>query len=545
MTEISAGSVIAGRYRLEQRLDAGGRAQVWRGRDDELSRDVAIKILVTPEGGDPSFVDAFRSEAQSEANLKHPNIVEVFDWGHDGDVNYIVMEFLEGQTVKKLLEGGTFAPDRVITVGRQAAAALAFAHASSIAHGLVGPENIMIDASGHTTVLGFGLQCRGVCETPPSPDSDTHMLGLVLFEMLTGYDAAGPRPASLPENQPWPERPHKLNSAVPGELDHIVWKAIDPDPANRYQAASALQADLDELARPKSRAWLWILLAVLAVILAVAGTFFIVTQQKVTVPDLVGKTQAEATTQLSSVGLKLVVTGQATSNSIPVGSIVSETPTPGVKVRKGSSVGVTVSTGKPQAGVPTLTGLTLDQATSSIATAGLVVGTVTHQNNSAFPANAVISQTPAAGTQVVLGSAVNLVVSSGQAHVTMPALIGMSQASATSKLDGLGLHVDVGTALTSAQPAGVVYAQGPAAGTQVPAGGTVTISVSQGVAPVTVPNVVGAAASDAKTSLQNRGLVPVSVEESSSATVGTVFDQTPAAGSKVSPGTQVKIFISK
>lgn len=545
MTQISAGSVIAGRYRLEERLDAGGRAQVWRATDSELSRPVAVKMLVTPEGGDPRFVEAFRNEAQSEANLKHPNIVEVFDWGHDEDVNYIVMEFLEGQTVRKLLEGGTFAPDRVITVGRQAAAALAHAHAAGVAHGLIGPENIVVDADGHTTLIGFGLQCRGVCESPPTPDADTHMLGLVLFEMLTGYNAAGPHPPGIPENQPWPEHAHKLNSAVPADLDRVVWKAIDPDPANRYQAASALQADLDELARPKSRAWLWILLAVLAVILAVAGTFLLVTQQKVTVPDVVGKTQTEAAATLSSAGLKLVVTGQGASASIPAGSIISEIPTAGAKVRKGSSVGVTVSSGKPQAGVPTVTGMTLDNATSAIATAGLVVGTITHQNSGTFPANTVISQSPAAGTQITLGSAVNLVVSSGQAHVTMPAVIGSTQANAIAKLQGLGLHVDVGTALTSAQPAGIVYAQGPAAGTQVPSGGTVTISVSQGVAPVTVPNVVGATQANAYTALQQRGLVPVSTTTSSSATAGTVISQTPEANSKVSPGTQVNLIIAK
>ena len=145
MPDIQAGSLIAGRYQLEVRVDAGGKAQVWRATDAELKREVAIKLLLTPPDGDPAFVEAFRAEAQIEAGLKHPNIVEVYDWGHDGDANYIVMELLSGYTVRQHLQAeGPLAASMVLGVGRQVASALAYAHQAGVAHGTLSPETILV-----------------------------------------------------------------------------------------------------------------------------------------------------------------------------------------------------------------------------------------------------------------------------------------------------------------------------------------------------------------------------------------------------------------
>ncbi len=545
MPEITTGTLIAGRYRLETRLDAGGRAQVWTATDDELKRPVAVKLLLTPAGGDAAFVEAFRAEAQLEAKLKHPGIVEVFDWGHDGDVNFVVQELLDGETVAQLLANGPLAADRVIGVGRQLAGALVYAHAEEVAHGSVGVKHAIVGADGKATLIDFGLQCRGQCEYPALPDADTYALGTLLYEMLTGASPTGPRPANFPENEPWPEHPHKMVADVPSELDAIVMKAIAPNPAERYQTAAELQAALDELARPKSHAWLWTMLAVFAVLLAALGTWYFASQMKIVVPDVTGKTTAEAQSVLSSAGLKMVVTGQAASAAVTEGAIVSEEPSAGAKVRRGSQVGVMLSSGKPTAQVPTVIGLDLQSASGQIASAGLTVGTVTKQTSTTFPVNTVISASPAAGAQLIAGSPVNLVVSAGQARVTVPDLRGLSQTNATAKLQSLGLKVDVGTAFSS-QSRGVVVSQGPVAGATVAPGGTVTILVSKGRAPVTVPRVIGAQAADAKTSLQNLGLVPVTVETSGSASqVGNVISQEPGSGSRVAPGSQVTITVGK
>ena len=545
MALVDVDSLVAGRYRLEERLDSGGRAQVWRALDQELNRPVAVKILLTPEGGDPSFVELFRAEAQLEARLKHPGVVEVFDWGHDGYANYVVMDLLEGTTISRLLADGPLPPDRVLTVGRQAAAALAYAHAEDVAHGAVGPDHVMVAPDGNTTLIDFGLQCRGVCEYPAAPDSDTYALGALLYEMLVGASPTGPRPIDLPENEAWPEHPRKLSSDVPPELDHIVMKAISPNPADRYQTAAELQAALDKLAKPKSRAWLWALLALVAVVVVAAAVWFFSSQIKVVVPDVIGTTQAQAQATLSASGFTMVVAGQSPSLDVLAGSIVSENPSAGTEVRSGSQVGVTVSTGKPAATVPSVAGLGLQAASSSIASAGLVVGVITNQNSSTFPANTVISESPHAGEKLTAGDSVDLVVSAGQAKVALPDVRGMSQANASAKLTNLGLVVDVGSVYSS-QPSGVVVTQGPAAGTTVVARSTVTISVSKGLAPVKVPNVKGALEADAKTSLQNLKLVPVSVPTSGTAAqVGIVIDQSPDPGTKVKPGSQVKILVGK
>jgi eukaryotic-like serine/threonine-protein kinase len=545
MPQLTAGVLIASKYRLDARLDAGKRAEVWSATDTELQRSVAIKILLTPAGGDPGFLDAFRAEAQLDAQLRHPNIVEVFEWGTDGDANFSVMELLEGETVRRLLAIGPLAADRVIGIGRQVASALAFAHGEGVAHGSISAAHVIVGSDNRTTLIDFGLQCRGQCEYPAIADSDTAALGALLYEMLTGVKPTGPRPAGVAENAPWPEHPRKLRSDVPSALDAVVMKAIAPNPAERYATAAELQAALDELVRPKSRAWLWIMLAILAVIAAAAGAWFFSTQMKIVVPDVTGKPSAEAQATITSAGLKMVVIGQIASDSIAEGSVVSENPTAGVKVRRGSQLGVTLSSGKPTASVPAVVGLELSAASSAITGAGLKVGQVTDQANSTFPANTVISETPVAGTHVTAGTAVNLLVSSGQAKVTVPDVRGTSQTDATTKLQGLGLVVDVGQAYSS-QSKGVVFAQGPAPGTSVAKGSTVSLSVSKGKAPVTVPDVIGAQAADAKTSIQNLGLVPVSELTSGTVSqVGTVISQNPDSGTKVPPGSQVKLTIGK
>ena len=545
MPQLTAGVLIAGKYRLDARLDAGGQAEVWSATDTELQRPVALKILLTPVGADPSFLDAFRAEAKLDAQLRHPSIVEVFEWGSDGDANFVVEELLAGETVRRLLANGPLAADRVIGIGRQIASALAFAHAEGVAHGSISAAHVIVGSDNKATLIDFGLQCRGQCEYPAVPDSDTAALGALLYEMLTGVKPSGPRPSGVAENAPWPEHPHKLRSDVPSALDAVVMKSIAPDPADRYSAAAELQAALDELVRPKSRAWLWVLLAILAVIAAAAGAWFFSTQTKIVVPDVTGKPSAEAQATITSAGLKMVVTGQVASDSIAQDSVVSEEPTAGTKVRRGSQLGVILSSGKPTASVPAVVGLELSAASSAVTGAGLTVGQVTNQANSTFPANTVISETPVAGTHVTAGTAVNLLVSSGQAKVTVPDVRGMSQADATVKLQGLGLVVDVGQAYSS-QSKGVVFAQGPAPGTSVAKGSTVTLSVSKGVAPITVPDVTGAQAPDAKTSLQNLGLVPVSVLTSGTASqVGTVISQDPVSGTKVPTGSQVKLTIGK
>ena len=542
MAEIQADALIAGRYRLDARLDAGGRAEVWRAVDEELKRPVAVKILVTPQDGDPAFLDRFREEAQAEARLKHPNIVEVFDWGHDGDVNFIVMQVLTGQTVRRLVDADGAVPwERTLSIGRQAAAAIAYAHHEGIAHGNVNMHTIMVAPDGHATMIAFGLWCRQNCENPPAPDADTFALGGVVYEALTGASPFGAPPEQAPKNHPWPAPPSDLVDGIPSEFDRIVMKAIAPEPAARYVAAAELQADLDALATPKRRTGLWIALAALLLILIGLGAAYALSRQTVTVPDVTNQTSAEASSTLAIAGLRMVVTGNQSSTSVTSGSVISQDPAGGTQARKGAEVGVVLSGGLPMITVPSVTGLDFTTASSQIASAGLVVGTVTKKSSGTFPANTVLSQTPASGVDVTQGTSVDMVVSSGQASVTLPDVRGSSQQTAMTRLQNLGLKVSVGT-VVSPQPVGSVVSMSPAQGTVVPAGSTVTIQVSQGT---TVPNVVGVALADAKTALINAGFVPVTAHTSSSTVAsGTVVSQDPEAGTQAANGSQVTVTVS-
>jgi eukaryotic-like serine/threonine-protein kinase len=542
---LDVGPLVAQRYQLEERLDAGGRAQVWRAVDQELGRLVAVKILLTPEGGDPSFLEAFRAQAQLEARMKHPGIVEVFDWGHDGDTNYVVMELLEGSSVRRLLDNGPLPPDRVVDLGTQAAAALAYAHAEGVAHGSITSAHVVVAPDGGAKLIDFGLQCHGVCEYPALPDSDTFSLGELLYEALVGASPSGPRPASLAEGETWPAHPRKMNPKVSAPLDRVVMKAIASDPNDRYATAAELQAALDAVATPMSNAGMWTLLAIMAIAIAGVSIYYFTSPKTVAVPDVTNLSTAQAQSTLSAAGLGLVVNGQASSKTVASGNIVSETPSAGASVRQGSQVSVIVSSGHPQATVPSLIGLTLEAASSSLASAGLTPGNITTQNNATFAADTIIGQTPGVGADVPAGTKVDLVKSSGPPQVTVPSVSGMTRGDATARLTNAGLVAEVGTAYSN-QPSGIVISQGPAAGTTVASGGTVTLSVSRGPVPIKIPNVTGAQASTAAMSLQNVGLVPVSVPTSGTASqVGTVISQSPAAGSKIAPGSQVRIFVGQ
>jgi eukaryotic-like serine/threonine-protein kinase len=545
MKSVDVGALVAGRYRLEERLDVGGRAQVWRAVDQELERPVAVKILLTPEGGDSSFLEAFRAQAQLEARLQHPGIVEVFDWGHDEDTNFVVMELIEGRTLRARLEQGVLLNEGAISVGRQLAAALAYAHAEGVAHGSINAEHVMVSPDGRATLIDFGLQCHGVCEYPALPDSDTYSLGQLLYEALIGAKPSGPRPVNLPENLDWPAPPRKLNPNVWGKLENVVMKAISPKVEDRYPTAADLQADLDELAKPKSRIASLVLMGLMALMIVGVSIWYFGTQARIVVPDVTGMPTEQAQSTLSSAGLKMVVTQRVASTSVATGTVMSEDPPAGSETRRGSSVRIVVSTGRAMTTVPSLIGISLEAASSSVASAGLVVGTVVTQNSDAFPANAIASQSPEAGTQLTAGSSVTLIVSAGQARATVPDVSGLSQSQATAKLDDAGLVADV-TTVYSNLPSGIVVSQGPTAGATVAKGSSVAISISRGPAPVRVPNVVGAKEADAVKNLQDVGLVPVSVPTSgTSSQVGNVISQSPTRGTAVAPGSQVRIRVGQ
>ena len=268
---------------------------------------------------------------------------------------------------------------------------------------------------------------------------------------------------------------------------------------------------------------------------------------QVAVPDVVGDTQAAATTAITGAGLVVgTVTTQA-SGTVPAGNVISQNPTAPTLVNLGSAVNLVVSSGPAQVAVPNVVGDTQSAASTAITGAGLVVGTVTPQASSTVPAGNVISQNPTAPTLVNVGSAVNLVVSSGPAQVAVPNVVGDTQAAATTAITGAGLVVGTVTPQASSTvPAGNVISQNPTAPTLVNVGSAVNLVVSSGPAQVAVPNVVGDTQAAATTAITGAGLVVGTVTPQASSTVpaGNVISQNPTAPTLVNVGSAVNLVVS-
>ncbi|MEJ7763390.1 MAG: protein kinase, partial [Thermomicrobiales bacterium] len=267
-------TVVNRRYRIDRLIGEGGMARVYRGFDLLLSRDVAVKVLAPPYSRDPGIRTRFEREAQAAASFGHPNIIEIFDVGEEGDVPYIVMEFVRGETLKQIIQDeAPFNPDDVAALVEQVASALDYAHERGVVHRDVKPQNIMVDPEGTAKVVDFGIaqtisdgqlteigtalgtvqyispeQANGLMATPAS---DVYSLGIVAFEMLTGmlpFTAPTPIGVALHHIDTPPPRPSAARSYLEASVDRAILRALDKNPVRRYTTAGAFAADLSRWA---------------------------------------------------------------------------------------------------------------------------------------------------------------------------------------------------------------------------------------------------------------------------------------------------------
>jgi len=625
MEPVDTPRTYSGRYELTHLIARGGMAQVYRAMDRQLERPVALKVLFPELSVDRTFVERFRREAQAAANLSHPNIVPVFDWGEDDGSYFIVMEYVEGRPLSAVLRDPQPMPPRQIaTIGAGVAAALAFAHRHGVVHRDVKPGNVLITPDGDVKVTDFGIaramnteesltQTGAVMGTAAyfSPEqaegkgvdsrSDIYSLGVVLYEMAVGrppFTGDSPVAVASKHVRDMPVLPREANPTVPPALEAVIMKAMAKNPDDRYGSAEELRADLlrfadgrpveaadpgltsvmtaavaatqaipmttgrtmaipagaatspsrEDQERKKRTRNLIIVLVVLLVALAIIAFFLLrsvgVFGGNVTVPNVVGLTASQATQTLHNDNLT-VGTSTVRASSTTKGEVLSTDPKSGASVSKNSAVNLVVSGGPniPTVQVPTVTGKQLTQAIAMLQAANL--GYTIHNVTSNQSVGTVLSQDPAGGTKTLETHKVTLTVSGTQSTVAVPSVVGQSPARAGSILTQANLTVGSQTTACSSQPNGVVSAQSPSSGANVPPNTPVNLVVSTGNC-VSVPGVVGQSQSSATSAITGAGLVANTTFDTTcagGAQPGNVDSQTPAVGAQVNSGTTVTISV--
>ncbi len=516
------GRLIGGRYRLLAPLGEGGMATLWRAIDEQLDREVAVKLLRPQYGTDAGFAARFRQEARSAGSLSHPNIVPVYDYGTDAESGgqYIVMQLVEGHDLAAVLrERGPLEPDEAVRIALGVASALEAAHRRGIVHRDVKPGNILIDHD--VKVTDFGI-ARAVSETSMtvtgttlgsvhyfSPEqargdevtgaSDVYSLGIVLYEMLTGRrpfegdSAAGVALKRLTED-PLPPTTH---APVPQALSAIVMRALERDPARRYPDAGSFAEALrvwqrtpDAPAVPPGAAGAHSLPAPLPA----AGEPTVYVPPRVTLPSdraaisgmppggapprrPMASRRQEPQPQpwwmwlLAVLGILLLATIGFLGAQLLGGLGPGKTPGPSAQ-----TVSVPNWVDDPIAGVRVSAeslGLQLD---------------ITQQPSDTVAVDRVISTDPQAGASVAVGSTITVVVSSGKEQVLVPILVGQTRAEAIGTLTAAGLNLGSVTSQPSGQPAGEVISSDPTAGVSVGKGSQVNLVLSLGPTPSPSPS---------------------------------------------------------
>ena len=580
---------LAGRYEVRSLIGRGGMAEVHLGFDTRLSRVVAIKMLRRDLAQDSIFQARFRREAQSAASLNHPNIVAVYDTGEEIiedatgrsiAVPYIVMEYVEGHTVKDLISDGTAVPiNEAIEIVSGVLSALQYSHANHLVHRDIKPGNIMLTSDGKVKVMDFGIaraltdsqatmtQTNAVVGTAQylSPEqargetvdarSDLYSTGVVLFELLTGrppFKGDSAVAVAYQHVEQIPPTPSSILSDIPDSLDRVVLKSLAKNREDRYPSATAMLADLQRVAQgldvgaPPADSWA-------TEVLPAAG---------------LASARTAATTQMAAVPSHAPAAAMAaTSTSLPAVA-TDDSANEATKARKrrtaiiatvlliallligGSVWALTRGAAEPESiAVPNVVGLTQAEAKAQIEQAGFTWELNPDKVTSDTVAEGSVASTdPAAGTQAEKGATVRVTISSGPDSVTLPDnLVGMSPDDARKAIEALGLkwELDASKVASDTVPEGKIAQTNPSPGSKVKAGQTIRAYLSSGSDQVDVPDLSGMTQDQARSTLKGVGLELGNVTSvDSEKEKDRIVEQDPATGTKVKKGTTVGVSIS-
>jgi serine/threonine-protein kinase len=576
------GQIIKERYEITQLLGEGGMSFVYKAIDKQLQRAVAIKTLKPVYVEQEKFVERFKREAQTAANLNHPNIVQIFDWGI-GDEPFFVMEYIEGSTLTSIIsKKKTLSISDILFIGAQVSSGLQAAHSQGLVHRDIKPGNIMITPEGKVKVTDFGIvslqneesditktgsilgtasyispeQAQG---KPVSKESDLYSLGTVLYELITGrppFEGETPIATATKHITDKPEKLSVYRQNIPKGVENAILKLLHKYPKDRFKNAEDLRAlllqqknqlqskqtqeNLVGLTNPKVK--YRFTLPVLAISLSIViGTIWTLTrifdglpvdgetQIIIEIPDLTGSSQTEALNDLQNLGFKVGIENSAHPN-VPEGSVIRTQPLANTPTGPDTLVTIIVSVGPEAYPIPYVIDLETDRAIYVIEESGFIIGQKIEVNDDSVPIGFIISQNPIAGKKMGPGSSVDLVISAGPSLIELGDLSRKSLEDGSQILETLGLQYEIIEEFSEDIEEGLISGTLPEAGEIVTPDEIITIIYSLGIA-IEVPEVEGLNYQDAIDKLEEFGLVATVNGD----TNGIVRKQIPRKGEFIEP----------
>lgn len=581
--------LIKKRYRILELLGEGGMAFVFKAKDEQLERNVAIKTLKPIYISDSNFVSRFKREAQTAANLNHPNIVQIFDWGVEENEPYFVMEYVEGTTLSSVLaKNKRVNISDALYIGSQVSAALHEAHENNLVHRDIKPGNIMITPGGKIKVTDFGIvsiqdedsditksgtilgtanyispeQAQGL---PVSKQSDLYSLGVVLYELISGktpFDGDTPISIATKHLTEKPKPISELINDIPTGVEKIVLKLLNKKQINRYKSAEDLRAALNQqksylqlnktkenlISLTNPRVKLRFTLPALAIsIFLVIGSINVLgnifdnlpvdggSPSLIEIPDLTGSLQAQALNDLQSIGFQVAIENSA-NPTIPEGFVIKTQPVANTITNPDTLVTIIVSVGPEAFPVPYIVDLEADRGRYVITESGFNIGQILEVNDDNTPRGFIISQNPVAGTKLGPNSNIDIVVSIGPSLIEISDLSRKSTVDAVQILDTLGINYEFVEEYSENVTVGLISHTEPPAGELITIDEVIKVVISLGLK-IEVPNLIGYTYSEAANILQNLGLLP----SASGDTGGRVTEQSPSEGEFLDPEGFVEI----